>query len=56
MRANSDDILQQVRAEFEAVLMFVLEASPETVPDAYTMERELFRRLFTLGRMLLQLC
>jgi hypothetical protein len=55
MPANSTDILQQVRAEFEAVLHFVLEASPKTVPDADTMERSLFRQLFALGRMLLGL-
>ncbi len=55
MTANSDKILQQVRAEFEAILTFVLEASPKTVPDADTMERGLFRQLFALGCMLLRL-
>lgn len=55
MSANSDEILQQVRQEFEAILTFVLEASPKTVPDADTMERGLFRQLFALGRLLLQL-
>jgi hypothetical protein len=55
MPANSDEILQQVRSEFEAVLTFVLEASPQTVPDADTMERGLFRKLFALGCMLLRL-
>src|SRR5580658_3063024 len=55
MSANSDEILQQVRQEFEAILTFVLEASPKTVPDADTMERGLFRKLFAIGRLLLQL-
>ncbi len=55
MSTNSDEILQQVREEFEATLTFVLEASPKTVPDADTMERGLFRQLLALGRMLLRL-
>jgi hypothetical protein len=55
MPANSDEIVHQVRAEFEAILTFVLEASPKTVPDADTMERGVFRQLFALGRMLLRL-
>jgi len=55
MSANSDEILQQVRAEFEAILTFVLEASPTSVPDADTMERGLFRQLFALGCTLLRL-
>jgi uncharacterized protein UPF0236 len=55
MPTNSDEILQQVRAEFEAILSFVLEASPNTVPDADTMERRLFRQLFALGCTLLRL-
>jgi len=44
-----------VRDEFEAMLTFVLSASPQTVPDADTMERGLFRRLFDLGCLLLRL-
>jgi len=55
MPANSEEIVQQVRQEFEAILTFVLEASPKTVPDADTMERGLFRQLFALGRLLLRL-
>lgn len=55
MPANSEEILQQVRAEFEAILTFVLEASPTSVPDADTMERGLFRQLFALGCTLLRL-
>lgn len=55
MPANSEEIVQQVRQEFEAILTFVLEASPKTVPDADTMERGLFHQLFALGRLLLRL-
>jgi hypothetical protein len=55
MSANSQEIVQQVRDEFEAVLTFVLKATPQTVPDADTMERGLFRRLFELGCLLLRL-
>src|SRR5947209_7397832 len=55
MSANSQEIVQQVRDEFEAMLTFVLKASPQTVPDADTMERGLFRRLFDLGCLLLRL-
>jgi hypothetical protein len=55
MPANSEEIVQQVREEFEALLTFVLEASPQTVPDADTMERGLFRQLFAMGCLLLRL-
>lgn len=55
MSTNSQEIVQQVCDEFEAVLAFVLKASPQTVPDADTMERSLFRRLFDLGCLLLRL-
>ena len=55
MLANSQEIVQQVRQEFEALLRFVVEASPQSVPDADTMERSLFRRLLDLGCLLLRL-
>jgi hypothetical protein len=55
MSTNSQEIVQQVREEFESVLTFVLKATPQTVPDADTMERSLFRRLFDLGCLLLRL-
>lgn len=55
MLANSQEIVQQVRQEFEALLRFVGDASPQSVPDADTMERSLFGRLLDLGRLLLRL-
>lgn len=55
MSAHSQEIVHQVRQEFEALLAFVLQASPETTPDADSMERSLFYRLFDLGRLLLRL-
>lgn len=55
MSAHSQEIVQQVRNEFEGMLAFVLEASPKTVPDADCMERSLFQRLFALGCLLLKL-
>jgi hypothetical protein len=55
MPANSQEIVQQVRQEFEALLRFVVDASPQTVPDADTMERGLLRGLLDLGCLLLQL-
>lgn len=55
MPATSEEIVQQVRKEFEALLTFVWEASPQNVPDADTMERGLFRQLFAMGCLLLRL-
>lgn len=55
MPANSEEILHEVRSEFEALLAGVLEATPQTVGDADTMERAVFRQLLALGRRLLHL-
>jgi hypothetical protein len=55
MSACSQEIVQQVRDEFEGMLTFVLKASPPTVPDADCMERSVFQRLFALGCLLLRL-
>ena len=55
MFANSEDILQPIGEEFEALLRFVLKGSPEEVPTAYEMECSLLRRLLGLGALLLGL-
>ena len=53
MSANSQEIVHQVRQEFEVLFAFVLKAS--STPDADSMERSLFHQLFELGRLLLRL-
>src|SRR5579872_4841631 len=55
MSANSEEIVQQVRAEFEATLAFVLDPSSGSAPTADAVERSLLRRLLGLGRSLLRL-
>lgn len=55
MSANPQEIVHQVRQEFESILGFVLEASPQSVPDADCMERGLLSRMLELGRLLLHL-
>lgn len=55
MSANSEEIVQHLFKNFESLLLFVQESSPATVPNADAMERSIFKRLFELGRMLLQL-
>lgn len=54
MSTNSEEIVLQVRAEFEGVLALVLNATPQTPPTADAMERRLLRRVLDLGRLLLQ--
>lgn len=54
MFPNSEEIVQQVRAEFEATLAFVLDPS-SSAPTADAVERSLLRRLLGLGRSLLGL-
>jgi hypothetical protein len=54
MFLNSEEIVQQVRAEFEATLTFVLDPS-SSAPSADAVERSLLRRLLGLGRSLLRL-
>ena len=55
MSANSDEILQQVRAEFEDLLGSVINPVGETAPTADVMERSLLRVLLNLGRSMMRL-
>lgn len=55
MSADSEQIILKIRSEFDGLLGFVCEASPDTVPTSYDMERSLFRQLLLLGRSLLGL-
>ena len=54
MFLNSEEIVQQVRAEFEATLAFVLDPC-SSAPTADAVERSLLRHLLGLGRSLLRL-
>ena len=54
MFLNSEEIVQQVRAEFEATVAFVLDPC-SSAPTADAVERSLLRRLLGLGRSLLRL-
>ena len=54
MFLNSEEIVQQVRAEFEATVAFVLDPC-SSAPRADAVERSLLRRLLGLGRSLLPL-
>ena len=55
MSTNSQEIVQQIRAQFESLLESVNTASPKKPSSAYEIERNLLRSLLELGRMLLQL-
>jgi hypothetical protein len=55
LSTNSQQIVLQVRTEFEALLHFVLHTAERSVVPADTMERNLLRRVFELGRLLLWL-
>jgi len=52
MATDPQEIVQQIRAQFETLLAFVQETSGEP-PCAYQMERHLVSRLLELGRTLL---
>lgn len=55
MSTNPEEIVQQVRAEFERLLTSVMTPSPEGVPTVYELEGGLFERLLVLGRSLMTL-
>jgi len=55
MSTNSEEIVQQIRCEVEALLSFVVGTASTSVLSAYDMERSLLQRLRELGKMLLQL-
>jgi hypothetical protein len=52
MDPNSEEIVQQIRGNFEALLAYVLQ-SEDQVPSAYQVERHLLTNLIGLGRALL---
>ena len=52
MNPNSDEIVQQIRVKWEALLAYVLQ-SEEEVPSAYQVEWHLLTNLLSLGRALL---
>ena len=54
--ANSDEIVLQIRAQFDALLQLVCKTDAEMTPTtAYEVELTLFRRLLELGKRLLLL-
>lgn len=55
MPTNSEEIVQQIRTEFESLLQSVCRVAPPDTCSAYQAERTLLVRLLALGRMLLQL-
>src|SRR6266568_619456 len=55
MSSNSEEIVQQIRDKFEALLRFASDASTEPTPTAYEVERTLLYRLLEMGKMLLSL-
>ena len=52
MSNNSDEIVQQIRVQFETLLASVQKTTDEPV-SAYEMERRLLTDLLELGRLLL---
>lgn len=54
MTFNSEQIIQEVRAEFEGLVAMVT-SEPAQKKTAYELERSLFQRLLKLGAQLLQL-
>src|SRR5664279_2458031 len=54
MTFNSQEIIQEVRAEFEQLLNFVTDESARTA-KADSIERGLFKMLLSMGAKLLQL-
>ena len=52
MSFNTDEIVQEIRTEFESTLMYVLESNDATADE---MERSIFRQLLSLGARLMVL-
>src|SRR3982750_896871 len=52
MSTDPQEIVQQIRAQLDALLAFVQETAVEP-PSAYQMERHLVSRLLEIGRLLL---
>lgn len=55
MSANSQEIVQRIRTEFEAVINDLLKTHPEAVPTADAMERNLWQQMLALGASLMHL-
>ena len=53
MSANSQEIIQQVRNEFEAVITNMIQANPQSTFTADAMERDLWKSMLQLGRGLM---
>lgn len=53
--ANSEEIVLQIRDQFDALLQGVCKTGQETAPTAYEVELALFRSLLELGKRLLLL-
>jgi hypothetical protein len=49
MSANSQEIVQQVRTEFEALIINMIQANPQPTPTADAMERSLWKSMLQLG-------
>jgi hypothetical protein len=56
MSANSQEIIQQVRREFEAVITKMIQANPQSTLTADAMERDLWKSMLQLGRGLMAAC
>src|SRR5580693_1235131 len=52
MDPNSDDIVQQIKGKYEALLAYVTKTD-EQPPSIYQVERHLLTHLLSLGRLLL---
>ena len=53
MSANSQEIIQQVRNEFEAMITKMIQPNPQPRRTADAMERDLWKSLLQLGRGLM---
>src|ERR1700679_4006080 len=53
MSANSQEIVQQVRTEFEALITKMILPNPQPVLTADAMERDLWKYMLQLGRGLM---
>ena len=53
--ANSEEIVLQIREQFEGLLQLVCNTQEQNTPTAYEVELSVFRRLLELGKRLLLL-
>ncbi len=55
MNSNSQEIVQQIRNEFEAMITDMVQINPDQIPTASAIERNLWQKMLQFGRSLMEI-